>query len=128
MVFFGSAVAFAVVYYLWGLVDPPGIVDYLFEDANGEKVAWWIVPWRTLHFSLVIMTVGFTNMHANAHSFWAHILVGLQMIFGFVLLCALVTRFAVLFTAGGPAGRFADDKKKAADDRGQKTELISNKE
>jgi hypothetical protein len=50
------------------------------------------------------------------------------MILGFVLLGALVTRFAVLFTAGGPAGRFADDKKKAADDRGQKTELISNKE
>lgn len=30
----------------------------------------------------------------------------------FFYLGALVTRFAVLFTAGGPAGRFADDKKK----------------
>jgi hypothetical protein len=55
------------------------------------------------------MTVGFTNMYANAHSFWAHILVGLQMIWGFVLLGALVTRFAVLFTAGGPAGKFTDE-------------------
>jgi hypothetical protein len=34
----------------------------------------------------------------------------LQVILGYVLLGALVTRFAVLFTAGGPAGRFADEK------------------
>jgi hypothetical protein len=29
------------------------------------------------------------------------------VILGYVLLGALVTRFAVLFTAGGPAGRFS---------------------
>jgi len=29
---------------------------------------------------------------------------------GYVLLGALVTRFAVLFTAGGPAGKFSNDK------------------
>jgi len=34
----------------------------------------------------------------------------IQKILGFVLLGALVTRFAVLFTAGGPTGRFADEK------------------
>jgi hypothetical protein len=127
-VFLGLAFGFATIYWLWGLAAPTGIVDYLFVDANGAKVGYGLALLRALHFSVVIMTVGFTNMHANAHSFWAHILVGLQMILGFVLLGALVTRFAVLFTAGGPAGRFADDKKKAADDRGQKTELISNKE
>jgi uncharacterized protein YjbI with pentapeptide repeats len=104
-------IAFACVYYVWGMIAPPGIVDYLFVDGNGVKVTWWLVPVRAIHFSVVIMTVGFTNMHANAHSFWAHILVSLQMILGFVLLGALVTRFAVLFTAGGPAGRFAKEKK-----------------
>jgi uncharacterized membrane protein len=97
-------------------------VDYLFVDANGVKVAWWLVPIRAIHFSVVIMTVGFTNMHANAHSVWAHILVGLQMILGFVLLGALVTRFAVLFTAGGPAGRFAEEQK--TEDGGQRAEEI----
>ncbi|UCF42435.1 MAG: hypothetical protein JSV99_07470 [Planctomycetota bacterium] len=30
-----------------------------------------------------------------------------QVILGYVLLGALVTRFAVLFTAGGPAGKFS---------------------
>jgi hypothetical protein len=110
--FFGFAFGFACIYYVWGTIAPPGIVDYLFVDGNGVKVAWWLVPIRAIHFSVVIMTVGFTNMHANAHSMWAHILVSLQMILGFVLLGALVTRFAVLFTAGGPAGKFADENKK----------------
>jgi hypothetical protein len=108
--FFILAVVFASIYYLWGLISPPGIVDFLFVDGNGVKIASWLVPVRAVHFSVVIMTVGFTNMHANAHSFWAHILVGLQMILGFVLLGALVTRFAILFTAGGPAGTFADEQ------------------
>jgi uncharacterized protein YjbI with pentapeptide repeats len=110
-VFLVSAVAFASFYYLWGIIAPPGIVDYLFVDGKGVEVVWWLVPVRAIHFSVVVMTVGFTNMHANAHSFWGHILVGLQMILGFVLLGALVTRFAVLFTAGGPAGKFAEEKK-----------------
>jgi len=109
-VFAVAAVAFAIIYYLWGLIAPPGIVDYLFVDPNGVKVGCGMALLRAVHFSVVIMTVGFTNMHANAHSFWAHILVGFQMILGFVLLGALVTRFAVLFTAGGPAGKFADEK------------------
>jgi len=33
----------------------------------------------------------------------------IQVILGYVLLGALVTRFAVLFTAGGPAGKFAKE-------------------
>jgi hypothetical protein len=37
-------------------------------------------------------------------------LLAFQVILGYVLLGALVTRFAVLFTAGGPAGKFADEK------------------
>ena len=32
-----------------------------------------------------------------------------QVLLGYVLLAALVTRFAVLFTAGGPAGDFSDE-------------------
>jgi hypothetical protein len=116
--FFVLAIAFACIYYVWGMIAPPGIVDYLFVDGNGVGVVWWLVPIRAIHFSVVIMTVGFTNMHANAHSMWAHILVSLQMILGFVLLGALVTRFAVLFTAGGPAGKFADENKKEEADNG----------
>jgi len=55
-------------------------------------------------------TLGFGDMYANAQSIWGHILLTFQVILGYVLLGALVTRFAVLFTAGGPAGKFADEQ------------------
>jgi len=112
-VFFGLAVIFQNIYYHWGRIAPPGIVDNLFIDRNGVVVASWLVPLRTLYFSIVTMTtLGFGDMYANAHSIWGHILLSIQVILGYVLLGALVTRFAVLFTAGGPAGRFEDEKKK----------------
>jgi uncharacterized protein YjbI with pentapeptide repeats len=111
--FFALAFVFANIYYHWGRIAPPGIVDNLFqvEKATGEfvAVAWWLIPLRTLYFSIVTMTtLGFGDMYANAQSIWGHILLSLQVILGYVLLGALVTRFAVLFTAGGPAGRFSD--------------------
>jgi hypothetical protein len=110
--FFGLVFVFANIYYHWGRIAPPGIVNYLFVDRNGFEVQWWLVPLRTLYFSIVTMTtLGFGDMYANAHSIWGHILLSLQVILGYVLLGALITRFAVLFTAGGPAGKFAESGK-----------------
>ena len=37
--FFVLAIAFACIYYIWGMIALPGIVDYLFVDGNGVKVA-----------------------------------------------------------------------------------------
>jgi len=117
---------FAVVYYAWGFIDYyllcnkdyPGVVSNLFvlEDSK-QTVSGWLVPLRAVYFSIVTMTtLGFGDMYANAHSLFrgifGHILLALQVILGYVLLGALVTRFAVLFTAGGPAGKFADEKEK----------------
>jgi len=122
--FFKWAIVFAIVYYAWGLIDYrfidnkdyPGIVSNLFvlEDSK-QAVSSWLVPLRAVYFSIVTMTtLGFGDMYANAHSLirgiFGHILLALQVILGYVLLGALVTRFAVLFTAGGPAGKFADEK------------------
>ena len=107
--FFGLAFIFANIYYHWGRIAPPGIVENLFVDRNGIEVQPWLVPLRTLYFSIVTMTtLGFGDMYANAQSIWGHILLSFQVILGYVLLGALVTRFAVLFTAGGPAGKFSD--------------------
>ena len=62
---------------------------------------------RPIYFSVVTMTtLGFGDMFANAQSIWGHILLTLQVILGYVLLGALVTRLAVLFTSDGPAGSF----------------------
>ena len=112
VIFFALAFVFAIIYYLWGLILPPGIVDNLFVDRNGIVVPCWLVPLRTLYFSIGAMTtLGFGDMYANAQSIWGHVLLMVQVILGYVLLGALVTRFAILFMAGGPAGKFADEKK-----------------
>jgi len=111
--FSALAFIFANIYYHWGRIAPPGIVENLFVDRNGIVVPSWLVPLRTLYFSIVTMTtLGFGDMYANAQSIWGHILLSLQVILGYVLLGALVTRFAVLFMAGGPAGKFADEQEK----------------
>ena len=67
--------------------------------------------WQALYFSVVTMTtLGFGDIAANPDSWIGQTLLMLQVILGYVLLGALVTGFAVLFTAGGPAGKFADEK------------------
>ncbi|MHC4397499.1 MAG: pentapeptide repeat-containing protein [Planctomycetota bacterium] len=107
-VFFGLAFIFAIIYYLWALIAPPGLVSNMLVDESGMSLPWWLVPVRTLYFSIVTMTtLGFGDMYANARSISGHILLSLQVIFGYVLLGALVTRFAVIFSAGGPAGKFS---------------------
>jgi len=118
--FFQWALIFAAIYLAWGLIDyhlvglkdVPGIVSNLFVlEGEQETVSPWLVPFRSVYFSIVTMTtLGFGDMYANAHSFlrglFGHALLALQVILGYVLLGALITRFAVLFTGGGPAGTF----------------------
>jgi len=124
--FFKWALVFALFYYAWGFIDYylvgikdyPGIVSDLFVlEDNQEALSCWLVPFRAVYFSIVTMTtLGFGDMYASAHSFsrglFGHALLALQVILGYVLLGALVTRFAVLFTAGGPAGKFSNEKGK----------------
>lgn len=112
LTFFILAFVFAAIYYVCGMLNPPGIVSSLFEGKEG-LVPVWLVPLRTIYFSIVTMTtLGFGDMHANCQSLLGHLLLTVQVIMGYVLLGALVTRFAVLFTAGGPAGKFSPTKTK----------------
>jgi uncharacterized protein YjbI with pentapeptide repeats len=125
--FFKWTLAFAVIYYLWGCIDyyfvgvkdHPGIVSELFVlEQSGEAISAYLVPFRALYFSIVTMTtLGFGDMYANPHDLLrglcGNVLLAVQVILGYVLLGALVTRVAVLFTAGGPAAKFADKKDKA---------------
>jgi hypothetical protein len=69
--------------------------------------------WHALYFSVVTMTtLGFGDTSANPDNWAGRILLMVQVILDYVLLSVLVTRFAVLFMAGGPAGKFADEKEK----------------
>jgi len=123
------AFVFGIIYYAWGVIDYhlignkdyPGIVSNLFvlEDSK-RAVPVLLVPLRSIYFSIVTMTtLGLGDMYANTNSLFrgifGHILLAIQVILGYVLLGALVTRFAVLFTAGGPAGKFADEEEKEED-------------
>ncbi|MHC4169460.1 MAG: pentapeptide repeat-containing protein [Planctomycetota bacterium] len=98
--FFGLAFAFALVYRLW---PSSVVVNGTIGDIQGL--------WHAVYFSVVTMTtLGFGDIAANPDSWLGQTLLMVQVLLGYVLLAALVTRFAVLFTAGGPAGKFADEK------------------
>jgi hypothetical protein len=100
--FLGLAVLFALLYRLF-----PGFV--MVYGKVGDIRGFW----HALYFSVVTMTtLGFGDIAANPDSWVGQTLLMIQVILGYVLLGALVTRFAVLFTAGGPAGKFADEKEK----------------
>ena len=103
--FFLAAFAFAGIYYLCGLVKPPGIIENLFVVESGEvNVPTYIVPLRAIYFSIVTMTtLGFGDIYANPKSIAGHLCLIVQVILGYAFLAALVTRLAVLFTADGPA-------------------------
>lgn len=118
--FFGLAALFANIYGYWALNAPPGIVNGVTVTENGTPVPILVLPIRVLYFSIVTMTtLGFGDMYARANSFWGHLLLTVQVLLGYVLLGALVTRLAILFTAGGPAGEFAS---RESADEGAQTE------
>ena len=87
--FFQLALIFAAIYLAWGLIDyhlvglkdNPGIVSNLFVlEGEQETVSPWLVPFRSVYFSIVTMTtLGFGDMYANAQSF-------LRGLFGHTLL------------------------------------------
>lgn len=113
--FMACAAVFAAIYYVWGLIcyqlGWDGLVANLFE-VGGQPLDWWVVPFRAAYLSVVTMTtLGFGDLHASPNSIVGHMLLVIQAILGYVLLGALLTRFAVLFTAGGPAATFPRPKK-----------------
>ena len=119
------AICFAMVYYIWGAIDyyvfnvtrHPGIVANLFIDQQ-NPVTCWLVPLRSFYFSIVTMTtLGFGDMYANTNNYWlavlcGHLLLGLQVLMGYCLLGALVTRFAVLFKSGLILGKLKKKQQK----------------
>jgi len=115
-VFFLLALLFAAVYMNWAYWAPPGIVSNLVVRPEvGETALHYFgrALIRPVYFSVVTMTtLGFGDMYANKGSIAGHVILAVQVILGYVLLGALITRFAVLFTAGGPAGRFAESRKR----------------
>jgi hypothetical protein len=91
--------------YWWSTVDYPfleGLDTYRFEHPDG---AFGEIPLsfcrrllRAGYFSVVTMTtLGFGDIHAHPMSPLGHLLVMLQVLIGYVLLGAFITRMAILF-------------------------------
>ena len=96
--FFVGSMAFACVYAAF-----PFLVADLLPDglAMSQSPIWFIV--RCLYFSIVTMTtLGFGDMAANPTSIMGHIVLCVEVIMGYVMLGALVTRLGILFTGSGP--------------------------
>lgn len=112
MMFIFFALLFANIYYWWGRFDinngssEPGIICDLFADKDGP-LPNWLVSVRAVYFSIVTMTtLGFGDMYAKSRSVMGHVLLTMQVLLGYLLLGSLITRLNILFTAGGPAGKF----------------------
>ena len=98
--FFSLAMIFAVLYWNfdgWLRIDGrEGLTDFV----------------HACYFSIVTMTtLGFGDIHANPDNQAGQIALMVQVLLGYVMLGVLVTRIAVLFTTGGPAGKFVKMKK-----------------
>ena len=97
LVFLALAIVFAFVY--WKM--PACVI------VNGQ-VGGLQDFLHALYFSVVTMTtLGFGDIAANPQSSCGQVLLMLQVFCGYFLLGAIVTRLSILFTAGGPAGRFS---------------------
>lgn len=101
--FFLLAFIFALIYYIAGIIFYPGIIENLFV-VDGEPLDVRIVPLRAIYFSIVTMTtLGFGDIYTTSSSVLGHILLIMQVLTGYLLLGALITRLAIMFTEGGPS-------------------------
>ena len=97
LTFFLLAVAFACVYFH----NPTWLKNL---NDSGLPVA----VLHAVYFSVVTMTtLGFGDIHAKPDVWQGQALLAVQVILGYVLLGALVTRFAVMFSGSGPAAKLS---------------------
>ncbi len=105
--FFGLAFGFGAIYWLMALIPGwDGIIKDLWQGSGWIGGIQTLV--RSLYFSIVTMTtLGFGDMHAASNGFWesvfGNIFLSVQVLLGYVLLGALVTRLGILFTSEAPA-------------------------
>jgi hypothetical protein len=111
---------FAAIYFIWGYVDyyhgikEPGIVKELFVSPKPEQMSGFyyclMICFRSVCLSVSTMFAFGDISVVNAQFGWkwwfSHSILILQMVTGYMFLGALITRLSILFTAGGPAGKF----------------------
>ena len=97
--FFGLALLFGVLYFVLEFAGK-GVIENLVVDG----APWHLMLVRALYFSVVTMTtLGFGDMYALSTSYLGCLLLMIQVVLGYVILGALVTRLGILFTSEAPA-------------------------
>jgi len=85
---------FAGIYWRW-----PSLVSDLAQPGEGLALRGL----RAVYFSIVTMTtLGFGDMHAQPGNPYGYLLLMFHVVLGYLLLGALVTRLAILFTSAPP--------------------------
>ena len=103
--FFFLAIVFGLIYF--GFETQPKLQGIIYHLRIGKMNDWHVLA-RSMYFSIVTMTtLGFGDMHAvDTDGIWAllgYLFLSIQVITGYVLLGALVTRLGVLFSGSGLA-------------------------
>lgn len=104
-VFLAAIIIFALIYSHGVSKRDPGYIKNLYDfgkiSSNGPNRKAIFV--RSIYFSVGTMTtLGFGDMHAKPSSAKGQIIVVAQVICGYFLLGAIITRLGILFTSGGP--------------------------
>ncbi|MFC1743318.1 pentapeptide repeat-containing protein [Candidatus Riflebacteria bacterium] len=109
--------SFAALYYFAGILQKGGIIEDLFYSASkstGGEIVYYpalIVPIRAIYLSfLTMVTLGFGPASPIPHSVAGHLFIITQVILGFILFAALVSRLVFLFKSRGPAGAFDEEE------------------
>ena len=91
-IFLILALVFGIIYWF-----NPDIITNMHSDDTIIKA------FHTVSFSVVTMiTLGFGSMNAAPTSLFGHITVAIQIIAGYAILAALVSRIAIMFDSDGP--------------------------
>jgi hypothetical protein len=108
------AVIFGLIYFSFEVGEIAGLKGII-HDLGTLRVGDKVIPFskphilaRSMYFSIVTMTtLGFGDMHAaKTGDVWGilgYLFLSIQVIIGYVMLGALITRFGILFSGVGPA-------------------------
>ncbi|WP_286820091.1 pentapeptide repeat-containing protein [Desulfobacter sp. UBA2225] len=104
------SVLFGALYFCF-----PDMVEGLYNN----NMPTGFVALRAFYFSIVTMTtLGFGDIYANSKGPWnwynycGHFLLILQVILGYFILGALVTRLSIIFSSDGPSADYEKNKSK----------------
>ncbi|MCP4747344.1 MAG: hypothetical protein GY874_14570 [Desulfobacteraceae bacterium] len=107
--FFIISAIFCFIYWFFAVFPntESSIIADLRQVENGPAFGWMHTLARSFYFSIVTMTtLGFGDMHAVKSGGWqgylGYFFLSLQVILGYVLLGALVTRMGILFMSEAP--------------------------